>query len=80
MMQLLWCGDFFNICLKWHIDQNCGSDCFCYVSNDILLKAASQENIVKVANSGTLKLLNIYLQQFSTNPGSYCISTKCEKV
>lgn len=80
MMQLLWCENFFNISLKWHIDQNCGCDCFCYASSDILLKAANQENIVKVANSGTLKLINIYLKQFSTNSAPCCISTKCEKI
>lgn len=33
----------------------------CYGSGDVLLKAARHENIVKVANSGTLRLINIYL-------------------
>lgn len=33
----------------------------CYGSGDVLLKAARHESIVKVANSGTLGLINIYL-------------------
>lgn len=33
----------------------------CYGSGDVLLKAARHENIVKVANSGTLRLINIYI-------------------
>lgn len=52
---------FFNICLKWHLDLNRCCDSSCYGSGDVLLNAARHENVVKVANSGTLRLINTYL-------------------